>query len=146
MAQDGNVRCDQILLLLGKLYRTYIKARISDRAIPDDSSNDKSHEVTAILNSIEKRWAKADQDLHIAAFFLNPYLNNKLLNQSQLSAAVLMGILRRLYQRLFQVTDTPSDLMDSIYKYHTRTGLFSLDNWPIEDLEQCLKGPVRKFY
>ncbi|OAX38714.1 hypothetical protein K503DRAFT_143586 [Rhizopogon vinicolor AM-OR11-026] len=33
---------------------------------------DKSHPVTFIINSIEKRWERADQDLFIIDLFLNP--------------------------------------------------------------------------
>lgn len=114
-----------------------------DREDPTDASCDEEHIVTAILDSIEKRWAKADQDLHIGAFFLNPYLNAKLLNPTCLSPAVLMGVLRRLYERLFQASEVPANFMDSVYKYHRRTGLFLPDNWPVKELEKGFQKTVR---
>lgn len=127
------------------MFKTYHDARIADQADSDNSSNYDQHELSAILDSLEKRWAKADQDLHIGAFFLNPCLNSRLLNSSVLSVAVLMGILRRLYERLFQASNIPPNLMDSIYKYSTREGIFSSSNWPVKDLEESLKDGVSSF-
>ncbi|OJA19397.1 hypothetical protein AZE42_11562 [Rhizopogon vesiculosus] len=66
VSQRSNTRCDQVLLLLGKLCHTYVNLCI----IAEDE--DESHPVTFIINSIEKRWKRADQDLFIVALFLNP--------------------------------------------------------------------------
>lgn len=139
VAQAGNIRCDQVLLLLGKLYKTYQDAIIAERIDSNDASKDGDHELSSILDSIERRWAKADQDLHIGAFVLNPYLNIKLLNRSKITGSVIIGILRRLYERLFQPEELPSDLMRSIYNYYERTDIFAPDLWMLGDLEKSMK-------
>jgi hypothetical protein len=72
------------LLLLGKLYRTYVNLRIVDRSHPLAEDEDESHPITSIINSIEKRWERADQDLFIIALFLNPLINANLFNSSVL--------------------------------------------------------------
>jgi hypothetical protein len=80
-------------VLLGQLHRVYIDIRSKDRTSPDADYEDNDHPVTAIIDSIEKRWKKADQDLFIACIFLNPFLKMSLFNCSKLSVAMVLGIL-----------------------------------------------------
>jgi hypothetical protein len=54
VSQQGNIRCDQVLILLVQLRRIYIDIRIKDRTIPNAAEEDDDHPVTAIINSIEK--------------------------------------------------------------------------------------------
>ncbi|KAG2353245.1 hypothetical protein BDR07DRAFT_1236696, partial [Suillus spraguei] len=72
VSQRSNTHCDQVLLLLGKLYCTYISLRITDNSFSFAGDEDESHPATSIINSIEKRWERTDQDLFIIALFLNP--------------------------------------------------------------------------
>ena len=142
VAQAGNVRCDQILLLLGKLFKTYSEACQTNQSAVEHTPPAEDHDLTCILASIELRWAKADQDLHIAAFFLNPCLNMKLINERELSGAVLIGTLHRLYKRMFNVNDVPQDFMENAYQYHQREGIYAAEVWNIGELTSLLKGPV----
>jgi hypothetical protein len=57
---------DQILLTFGSLAIYYRDIKTTDSA--------NILGATAILESIEKRWAKADQDVFIAAVLLNPFV------------------------------------------------------------------------
>ncbi|KAL6303689.1 ribonuclease H-like domain-containing protein, partial [Sparassis latifolia] len=110
VSQGANTRCDQVLLLLGNLYRSYFN-------IPD-------------------------QDLFITCLFLNPFINSSLLNGTTLSMTVIMGIIRRLYLRVFRTETSPEDLMRSVYEYHTCFGMFFAENWPLNDLKEGLKDEV----
>ncbi|KAF8518136.1 hypothetical protein BU17DRAFT_48961 [Hysterangium stoloniferum] len=60
---------------------------------PNATDEDESHPNTKILESIEKQWLKLDQDLFIACFFLNPFINPSLHNPNNLTVAILMGII-----------------------------------------------------
>ena len=105
VAQGANVHCDQVLLLLGKLYHTFT----IDREYFDDTGEAVDvGPVPSIMYSINKHWAKADQDLFTAAFYLNLYLNKDLLNHSLLSAASIMGILCHLYTSFWSQEHTSS--------------------------------------
>lgn len=115
-----------------------------DRGLPLAEDEDESHPVTSIINSIEKRWERADQDLFIMALFLNPLINANLINGRVLPPGVLMGIARRLYLRVFKldVSDTPAGLIGQIYEYQRRTGIFAPAAWPIHELKDSLKDEV----
>jgi len=115
---------------------------ISTSCSPLAEDEDESHPVTSIINSIEKRWERADQDLFITALFLNPLVNAKLFNSHVLPPGVLMGIARRLYARVFKLGDPPTGLVGQIYDYHRRTGIFAPAAWPIQDLKDSLKDEV----
>ncbi|TFY78156.1 hypothetical protein EWM64_g5859 [Hericium alpestre] len=136
VAQGANTRCDQVLLLLARLHRTY---SIMRQETAGAYLNDDEHPVTAILDSLEKHWLKADQDLFIAALFLNPFVNcRKLFNGSVMVTAVIMGILKCLYMRVFRVDKAPSNLLTLIIQYEKREGIFSEESWDIDDLREGL--------
>ena len=139
IAQGANTRCDQVVLVLGRLYRDYIKLRTADRTHPHAVSEDDDHPVTAVIHSIEKRWAKVDQDLFISAFFLNPFINRKLRNGSNLTLSVIMGMIHRLYTRVFQTETCPPALLRDLVAYENRQGMFSDNSWPLVDLCEALK-------
>ena len=122
VAQGANVRCDQVLLLLGKLYHTFT---IDQEYFDDTGEAVDVGPVPSITNSINKHWAKADQDLFIATFYLNPYLNKDLLNPSLLSAVSIMGILCCLYIHVFRVNSTPIAFLKEIFDYHQQQAMFS---------------------
>jgi hypothetical protein len=132
------------LLLLGKLYRTYVNLRVTDHRLSLAGDENESHPVTSIFDSIEKRWERADQDLFIIALFLNPLINPNLINSCVLPPGVLMGIARRLYSHVFKHNDTeaPAGLIGQIYEYHRHTGIFAPAAWPIQELQNSLKDKV----
>jgi len=76
----ASARWDHVLVLLGQLRRIYVDIRRKDRTTPDAADEDEDHPVTTIINSIEKQWTKADQDLFIACVFLNPFIKTSLFN------------------------------------------------------------------
>lgn len=123
------------MLVLGNLYRVYKKLVIQDRTKPDAVEEDRDHPITSILESIEKRWLKADQDLFIVCWFLNPFLDASLRNQNNLPLAVIMGIVRRMYERAFKISADGSGLMSQVFDYAGREKAFSEAKWPLKDLK-----------
>jgi hypothetical protein len=57
-----------------------------------------------VHSSLEKRWAKADQDVFIAALLMNPYIRGCCLasGSSFLTPAGLYGIVKRVYERVMR--------------------------------------------
>ena len=85
--------------------------------------------ATAIIDSIEKRWACADQELFIASVILNPFYQSieKCLvfaNLPFLNKAGIHALLARTYQRLFQ-QETSDKFTDNVDDYLGGKGLFS---------------------
>lgn len=85
--------------------------------------------ATAIIDSIEKRWACADQELFIASVILNPFYQSieKCLvftNLPFLNKAGIHALLARTYQRLFQ-QETSDEFADNVDDYLGGKGLFS---------------------
>ncbi|KAH9079140.1 hypothetical protein EDB83DRAFT_2178078, partial [Lactarius deliciosus] len=108
VAQVAFCHLDQILLTFGSLSIYYRKIMDQD---PDNAIG-----CTAILDSIEKRWAKADQDIFIAAVLLNPFVKTApfSLQVSFLTRAGVFTLLKRLYQRFFSITKSPDQLAANI--------------------------------
>ncbi|KAF8874902.1 ribonuclease H-like domain-containing protein [Infundibulicybe gibba] len=145
VAQAANIRCDQVVLILARLYKHYIALLKADRIDPNNPEEDENHPIIAIVHSIEKRWAKVDQDLFIAVLFLNPFINPKLRNSSNLTLAMIMGIIRRLYIRVFKLdpkAECHPDLLKEVMAYDGRREMFSLENWPLDELREVLKDPL----
>jgi hypothetical protein len=125
-------------VVLRNLFRVYSDLRIQDHSVPDAADEDESHPVTAIIDSIEKCWIKADQDLFIACLFLNLMFKLSLFNPQKMPVAILTRIIQRLYLRVFQVTVTANNFMKDVVAYHAYQGQFSEHNWPIDELKEGL--------
>ena len=99
---------DQILLTFGSLsiYYTDIEENYPANVLG----------CTAILDSIEKRWAKADQDVFIAAVILNPFIKTSAFSSQApfLTRAGILALMKRLYRRFFSIKETPEELEDNI--------------------------------
>jgi hypothetical protein len=142
VTQRANTRCDHVLVLLGQLHRIYIDIRHNDQTTPDAVDEDEDHPVTTIINSIEKRWTKADQDLFIACVFLNPFIKTSLFNHQSMTLAMLLSILRRFYTRVFSVEQCPHEFMGEIMNYAQDKGIYSEQMWPFKELQDELKDKV----
>ena len=113
VAQAMSCRLDQILLIFGSLYIHYA-------SLADDE--DKTG-ANAILRSIEQRWAKADQDVFIAAVILNPFVRVSPFCASVpfLNIAGILSLLKRLYTCFFR-TPAPVELHRNLQDYLVSTG------------------------
>jgi hypothetical protein len=67
---------------------------------------------TAILDSIEKRWAKADQDVFVVAVILNPFVKTSAFSPQLpfLTLAGVLSLLTRLYKCFFSPMETAEQL------------------------------------
>ena len=93
LTQGDVCRMDQVLLTLGYLSMQYTKLLEDDEDRP---------RATAIINSIEKRWAAADQEVFIAAVVLNPFFKTiPFANHISLTNAGIHTLLERLWLRFF---------------------------------------------
>jgi hypothetical protein len=144
VTQRANTRCDHVLVLLGQLRRVYVDIRCKDRSSPDALDEDDDHPVTTIINSIEKRWSKADQDLFIACVFLNPFIKTSLFNPQSMTLAMILGMLRRLYTRVSRVDECPREFMGEIMNYAQSKGIYGDQMWPIKELQDEVKDKVHR--
>jgi hypothetical protein len=86
-------------------------------------TNDPANRIgcTAIINSIEKRWDKADQDVFIAAVILNPFVKTApFSSQSRLmTQASILSLLKCLYSRFFSITEEEEELKESLQRLYS---------------------------
>ncbi|KAI5827869.1 hypothetical protein K523DRAFT_278015, partial [Schizophyllum commune Tattone D] len=115
ISQATSFRPDEVLLIFGGLVHEYKKMSIIDVDIIGRS---------AILASLEKRWAKCEQEVYIATAMVNPFVFmapfKKKYNISQ-----LFDLFSKLYRRFFKVTEDPEGLFDDVRNYVKRLGEFS---------------------
>ncbi|KIJ42867.1 hypothetical protein M422DRAFT_48080 [Sphaerobolus stellatus SS14] len=81
LTQASNTRMDHILLTLANLYQIYF----FEESLDDEVRY-------SIIASLEKRWAKADQDIFILAVFFNPYIRAGFFNTAH-HPCTIAGIL-----------------------------------------------------
>ncbi|THH14935.1 hypothetical protein EUX98_g9540 [Antrodiella citrinella] len=113
--QAAYCRLDTVLLMLGYLYAVYSK--MTD---PDDCNG-----VTTILESLERRWAKADHEIFMAAIILNPLYGNTPFAPELLNNAGIRELLVRVYKRVFHTEDVPLTFSIQVGQYLQRTNKFS---------------------
>lgn len=107
-------RIDTVLLTFGFLMMQY-KLMLE----PEDVGA-----VAAIIESIERRWKKCDQEIFIAAIVLNPFYKTTPFSRiPELNNANIRTLLERLYARFFRC-EPPSEFDDQLSHYLQDTGEF----------------------
>lgn len=115
ITQASFCRLDQVLLNFGHLVMQY-----KSMADPEDVAG-----CTAIIESIEARWATTDQEIFIAAVILNPFYKSSPFSPLQfMTNAGIQSMLSHLWQRFYQ-TEPPTELYKQITGYLHNTGIFS---------------------
>ena len=110
ITQASHCGLDQVLLVFGSLYAEYLQL-IAEL-------NDNEGLIQAILDSIEKRWQKSDQDVFIAALILNPmYKTSPFSRASLLNHANFFSLLCRLWRRLYKTNDIPPAFFSEVQDY-----------------------------
>ena len=111
---DG--RLDQILLTFGSLCMHFNNLRNQD---PGDYAG-----CTAIIDSIEKHWAKADQDVFIAAVILNLFFKCGPFSSKarSWSEASILALLQRLYKHFFSFTEWKDELEVNLNTLYSNVG------------------------
>lgn len=108
VAQAAHCRPDQVLLIFGFLqFRfTELQTELGD-----------TEGTAAVLDSIERRWKKADQAIFVAAVVLNPlYRLEPFRDLDFLTTAALQRLLGELWKRFYK-EDAPHELMTGIADY-----------------------------
>lgn len=92
MTQGSRGALYSVVLTLANLYRIYSSDETLDANVKG-----------CLLDSIEKRWTKTDQDSFLAAVILNPYIRQRLFkNGSPYSTiASVFNLFVRLWKRFF---------------------------------------------
>ena len=123
ITQASNTRLYHVLTTLANLYRIYSNL----------DSVDDSDVRDGILNSLEKRWAAADQEPFIAAVVLNPFLRGDFLGRDiALTPIGLCNMLKRLQLRVFRV-EADEDFQAAFMDYYNRCEEFSPEAMALTD-------------
>ena len=106
---------DQVLLIFGYLVMQYKQPEMAKDPVGCD----------AIINSIEMRWRKSDQELFIAAVLVNPFYHNKpFVKLPFLTNAEIWVLFCHLWQQLFKTT-VPDNFEDLLHHFFASTGSFA---------------------
>jgi hypothetical protein len=119
MTQGARGSLSYVALTIANLYRTYLY---------DDSLNEDVQRC--IIDSIEKRWGKTDQDSMLLAVILNPYIRHTLFKQRSGYYALIdvHRLLERMWKRFFPEPCDPS-FFRAVGMYYRRQG-----KWSDEDM------------
>jgi len=96
----------------------------------------------AIIDSLERRWSKADQEIFIAAVILNPiYQTSPFALIPQFRTAEIIAMMTRLWKRFFQAVPPDPfalDLMDFLGKRDNYSSLNVICNVEKNRAEQLV--------
>jgi hypothetical protein len=85
--------------------------------------------VTAIIESIERRWSKTDQEVFIVALILNPFYGRSPLAKTRhFNNAGIMSFIGNSFKRLNKTESVPTEFFAQLGDYLNKTGIF--DNLP----------------
>jgi hypothetical protein len=105
---------DEVLLTFGSLFMQY-------HAMDDDKEVQ-----TAILSSLEKRWAKAEQEVFIAAVLVNPLFRVSPFCQLDfLNRSGIRALFTRLWKRFYpSESQPPFEFSTHIFNFIDGNGFF----------------------
>ncbi|XP_006460996.1 hypothetical protein AGABI2DRAFT_70302, partial [Agaricus bisporus var. bisporus H97] len=113
--QSTGCRLDTVLLIFGYLLHSYSRLMMDSSDIPG---------CKAIINSLESRWFKADQDLFVAAVILNPiYSITPFRPLDFLIRANIHQLYVQLYTRIY-LAPPPADFLNEAYAYINGNGKY----------------------
>ena len=129
VTQAADTRLDHVAVMLGKLYHIF-----SHQDVPDSAR-------TAIHSSLERRWAKSDQDAFIAAVFFNPFYRHHLFNKDEMALKPmgLYSMLKRLFTRVFpDIIFQSGNFMHAleVYSSDPQKGVFSHESMMLQEVEE----------
>ena len=80
----------------------------------------------AIIESIEHRWAKSDQEIFIAAMILNPFYRREPLAATPLfNNAGILALLARVFKRVYKTATVPQEFYTELSNYLNLQDTFS---------------------
>ena len=124
---------DHVLLTLGNLFRIYSDPRL-------DLQIQKT-----ILGSLEKHWAKADQDVFILAVFLNPYIQWQPLSLTALTNAGICEVAAWVFTHIFN-KDPDLNFLKAFEGYFNNQAEFSNETMALDMMKQLYDDQVHNFY
>jgi hypothetical protein len=132
--QAPDAKLPVVPITLGNLYRIF-----------SDPSIEESVRCT-VHDSLEKRWAKADQEVFIAALLLNPYIRGRCLagGSSFLTPAGLYGIIKRVYERAMRAT-AELELHQAFRDYMSHANEFSREEMMLDDMTAMYEAAVCQY-
>lgn len=137
VTQAATCRPDQVLVTFGMLYHFYLmKLQTEEFRIQK-----------TMLESLEKRWAKMDQPVFIAAVILNPFLRFSLFSPStNIDLATTLDMFNRLLYRFYP--NDPLDLLQPyLNDYFSLTGIFAhWKPWIHAEQVYAMKSVCNFFY
>ncbi|QRW24063.1 hypothetical protein RhiXN_10387 [Rhizoctonia solani] len=92
---------------------------------------------TCVLNSLELRWGKSDQDPHIVSVILNPYIRLGVFHPQNalLNCLSLYGATKRVFRRLFR-KDNDLEMHKAFMDYLDGKNEFHADRWDFQELRE----------
>ena len=118
VTQSAFCRLDEVLLTFGALTMEYQDLR--------DTRGGDQVACDAILGSLEKRWANADQNVLIAAVILNPFFKHSPFKAlSQFQPANIYNLFVILWDRFFPGQRAPIALYQNVIDYLRENGEFT---------------------
>ena len=95
------------------------------------SSGEEKVMVSAIIDSLEKRWDKSDQEVFVAAVILNPMYKTKPFAQiRKFTYASIYSLLVKLWKHFYHGSEPPVQLQQEMMAYFRGVGDYeSMDTW-----------------
>jgi hypothetical protein len=129
VTQAAHTRLDHVLLTLGNLFHIYSNPALDSQI------------QVGIQGSLEKRWAKADQDVFILAVFLNPYIRRRAFSRVALTHAKIYEIAARLLTRIFN-QQPDLDFLKAFEDYFSDTANFSSQSMALDMMKKLYDDRV----
>jgi hypothetical protein len=105
---------DEVLLTFGSLFMQY-QAMGEDKDVQN-----------AILSSLERRWAKADQEVFIAAVLVNPLFRvSPFRRLDSLNRSGIRGLFTRLWRRFYPSEPPSFEFSSHIFNFIDGNGFFA---------------------
>ncbi|KAJ7149276.1 ribonuclease H-like domain-containing protein [Mycena crocata] len=123
--QAPDAGLDQVLLMLGNLYRLYGSSDIDSRV------------RSCLRKSLEKRWLAMEREVFIIAVYLNPYIRGAAFSKKNpaLKPISLYNIAKQLYTRFFD-EEPDLDFHAAFFDYSRDSREFSRSYMQLAEMKQ----------
>ncbi|KAJ7122705.1 ribonuclease H-like domain-containing protein [Mycena crocata] len=132
--QAPDAGLDQVLLMLGNLYRIYSSEDINSRV------------RNCIQRSLEKRWRAMERDIFILALYLNPYIRGSAFSTKNplVKPISLYNIAKQLYTQFFD-EEPDLDFHAAFFDYSRDSNEFSSAYMQLAEMKRLYEREVLIF-
>lgn len=125
VTQSDCARLDIVLITLANLYHYFSTVPNLDQAAAD-----------AVKASLERRWAKADQDIFLLALIFNPYAHVSCFAKDSpfRVPAKVHELAKRAFQRFYNV-EPGADFQNELTDYLQGVGLWTAEGMQLSERE-----------